>query len=913
MKKAFLITMAMAFIGLADAQSQVYKTVRVDTAGMLDTLLSAEELASITDLTLTGTINLDDYNTMKTLMPALKVIDLGSVQTSGDSIPGEAFKTDITSLILPSSITKVGNRALYPCPSLTTLSIPPLVTRIGELAFADCAGLTSVTLPESVRTIGNLAFAGCRSLSFIDLPDSLNYLGQHVFVVCDSMTTIAIPPGIKILGAHTFEGCGWLDSISFGSSVVSIGSFAFAGCNNLRSIIIPASVDSIAQYAFVGCPGLTSVTILSSSETSIGDYAFAGDAKLTSVTILHSDGISLGKYVFVACTNLKTLNMAAWSVTSIGEGCFINTIIDSLVFPSSLTSIGKDAFINNDSLRSVTFLPSSGTSVGEMAFIDCSNLVSVRMCSPSVDSIGLNCFRQCVSLYRITIPSSLTYVGDYAFIDCHLTGTLTMPSSLTHIGERAFFSQPIDTLIFLPSSGTSLGDYSFALCPNLTSITMYSSSVDTLGQRCFSDCPNLRNVVLPASLASIQYGAFGWDYDLQWFRINSLIPPVLTASNVFPYWSGGTIDLYVPAGTKEAYQAAVFWSGFNIIEYDLHLSANRDTLMIADTTASTVAFEITSSVNWKVSPDQPWLTADPNLGIDTALITLIAEENPDTVTREAVVTLSGVNVPLQTIVVIQDPMPVLLVSDPTMDIGWQESSTANFRIISNQEWTLHSGQSWLEASLQSGSKSHEILLTAEANHDTIPREAAITVYTGRLYPQTIIVTQAPASVLAVTPSELDIGSQEGSTAQFNIASNAVWTVQSSQSWLAMSSTAGNGNRDIILTAASNPEFALRDAVITVSADGVPAQTITVTQEAAIPSGSKDLSKDAIGIYPNPIQNVLHIDHAAGCEMILLDTQGTIILSQKLSGDHETIDLSFLSPGEYLIKIANEIVKVVKYL
>jgi hypothetical protein len=826
MKKAFLITIVMFFLSLTCVHSQVYKTVRVDTPGMLDTLLSALELATVTDLTLTGTINLDDYNTMKTRMPLLKAIDLGSVHTTGDSIPKEAFKADITSLILPLSITKIGNHAIYSCPSLTKLSIPPLVAYIGEYAFSGCNGLTSVTLPESVRSIDNLAFAGCRSLPFIDLPDSLNYLGHQVFVSCDSMTTIAIPPGITKLVDRAFEGCSWLDSISIGSSVVSIGYNAFAGCSNLKSLTIPAFVDSVAAYAFVGCPGLSSVTILSSSESSIGDYAFAGDANLKSITILHSDGISLGKYAFVSCTGLKTLNMAARSVTSIGESCFIGNKIDSLVFPSSLTSIGKYAFISSGSLRSVNFLPSSGTSIGEMSFSNCSNLVSVRMASPSVDTIGLNCFRQCVNLSRITIPSSLTYIGDYAFRDSKLSGTLTMPSALTHIGEYAFFSQLIDTLVFLPSSGTSLGDYSFAICPNLTSIIMYSPSVDTLGPRCFSDCLKLKNVILPSSLASVQYGAFGWCNNLQWFRINSLIPPVLPAgTNVFPYWSGGTIDLYVPAGTKEAYQAAVFWSGFNIIDYDLHLSANQDTLTIADTTASTVVFEIRSSVNWEVSPDQQWLTANPMIGIDTAVITIIAEANPDTVTRKAFVTLSGVNVTLQTVVVIQDPKPALSVSEQTMDIGWQE----------------------------------------------------------------------------------------GSTAKFNIASNAEWTVQSSQSWLAVSSTTGNGNREIILTAASNPEFAVRDAIISVSSDGLLTQTITVTQEAAILSGLNVSSKDAIGIYPNPIQNVLYIDHAAGSEMILLDTWGRIILSQKLSGDHETIDLSCLSPGEYLIKIANRMAKVVKYL
>jgi hypothetical protein len=488
--------------------------------------------------------------------------------------------------------------------------------------------------------------------------------------------------------------------------------------------------------------------------------------------------------------------------------------------------------------------------------------------SPSVDSIGLNCFLQCVKLTRVTLPSSLTYVGDNGFRDSYLSGTLIMPSALAHIGQYAFNHQDIDTLIFMPSEGACLGDYSFANCPNLVSITMYSPSVDTFGSRCFSDCPNLRNVVLPSSLSSIQYGAFGWCNQLQCFRINSLIPPVIPAgTEVFPYWSGGVIDLYVPAGTKEAYQVAVFWNRFNIIEYDLHLSVNRDKIQTADT-AGTYGLEITSSVNWQVNTDQQWLTADPAIGMDTAGIALIVEANPDTAIREAIVTLSGLNVPSKTLVVIQDPLPALSLSDLQMEIGWLEGSTAKFNIVSNQEWTVQSNVSWLETSSLSGSRSREIVLTAVANPDTMTREATITVYSPRLTPQTLIVTQAPAKVLAVSPAELIIGSEEGSIARFNISSNTDWTVQSSQPWLELSSVNGKGNMEIMLTAESNPEFTEREALISISADEVPLQSITLTQEAAVPTGLDAAASEVIEIYPNPVRSALHIDHAGGGEMLV---------------------------------------------
>jgi hypothetical protein len=913
MKKAIILITALACFGINGLIAQVYKTAHVDTAGTLSALFSAEELAAVTDLTLTGTINADDFNTMKTLMPALRGIDLGSVHATGDSIPGYAFNTGIDSVILPSSITLLGNHALQGCGLLTTLTIPSLVTLIGDFAFAGCSGLTSLILGESVTSIGSYAFAGCSGLPSIDLPDSVSSIGMYAFIACSGMKTITIPPLVTAIVDHAFEGCSWLDSISIGSSVASIGINAFAGCNSLRSVTIPSSVSFIAPYSFVGCPGLTSVTILSSSETTIGEYAFAGDANLASVTIHPSSGTSIGKYAFVSCSGLKTLNMISPSVTSIGEGCFIGNILESVVFPSSLKSVSKYAFVNSDSLDSVTFLPSSGVSLSEYAFVDCSNLVSLNMISPSVDSIGERCFGECRNLTSLSLPSSLVYIGNYAFRNCSITGSLIMPSSLTHIGEYAFSVSPgIDSLIFLPSSGTSIGKSAFEDCIGLTTLIMHSPSVDSIGYTSFDDCNNLTDVILPSSLVSMEPGAFGRCYALRNIRINRIIPPVIPESNsIFYYVSTGAVDLYVPAGTQDAYQAAEVWRRFHIVEFDLQLSASPDTLVIEDTTGSTATFDIQSTTSWQIISDQPWLTAVPAFGMDTAGITLTAEANPDTIAREAIVTVSGENVASQLVIVTQAPRPVLSVSTHVLDIGPLAGSTVRFTIASNQDWTVQSGQTWLAANPSPGNGNGEITMTAEANPDTAAREAVVTIYTGRLTPQTIVVTQAPKPALSVSSGVLDIGSQAGSTAMFNIISNTDWSVQSDQAWLVADPSSGNGNTEIALTAEANPDTAIREAIVTVSADGLPSQIVTVIQEGAMPSGYGDAVQEKIAVYPNPVHDVLYVSGAAGNDIILYDIKGRVIFVKRLCNDHETLDMSAYSPGDYVIKIGNKTVKIVK--
>ena len=72
---------------------------------------------------------------------------------------------EITDLVIPSSVTSIGNYAFSGCTSLTSVIIHNSVTSIGYSAFSDCTGLTSVTIGNSVTSIGNIAFSGCKSLA----------------------------------------------------------------------------------------------------------------------------------------------------------------------------------------------------------------------------------------------------------------------------------------------------------------------------------------------------------------------------------------------------------------------------------------------------------------------------------------------------------------------------------------------------------------------------------------------------------------------------------------------------------------------------------------------------------------------------------------------------------------------------
>ena len=86
-----------------------------------------------------------------------------------------------TNVIIPSTIefdgktydvTTIEDKAFYECTSLTSITIPSSVTKIGGYAFYYCTSLTSITIPSSVTTIGEEAFSGCASLTIYCEVDS---------------------------------------------------------------------------------------------------------------------------------------------------------------------------------------------------------------------------------------------------------------------------------------------------------------------------------------------------------------------------------------------------------------------------------------------------------------------------------------------------------------------------------------------------------------------------------------------------------------------------------------------------------------------------------------------------------------------------------------------------------------------
>lgn len=362
---------------------------------------------------------------------------------------------NITSIIIPNSVTSIGYAAFSECTVLTNVVIPNTVTSIGGGAFQNCTSLTSITIPNSVSTIGAYAFYGCFSLTDITIPDSVTSIGVGPFSFCTSLTNITVSnnnpcycsvDGILLNKARTNlinYPIGNTDSeYVIPQGVTSIDTRAFAGSTRQFSITIPDSVTSIGEGAFECCRGLTSITIPGSVTNIYG--AFGGCSGLTSITLMN--GITSIDGAFGGCSSLTSITIPD-SVTSI-DGAFSGcSSLTSITIPDSITNIGYGTFQYCTSLTSIT-IPNSVTSIDSLAFDGCSALTSVFFSGTVQDwtSIAfgdsndplLNAGIHFLPVPNLVLPSELTEIESEAFAGLPQNSIVYVPDSVTSIAEDAF-------------------------------------------------------------------------------------------------------------------------------------------------------------------------------------------------------------------------------------------------------------------------------------------------------------------------------------------------------------------------------------------------------------------------------------------------------------------------------------------
>lgn len=201
-------------LSITQTNKSASKSVEVQTAGTLFSLIDESEKYQITSLTVSGRLNSNDISFINDLL----------LKSKGGK--GKIIAVDLYNTLIDKSYGTD--------------------EEIDKSMFGNTL-IKNIILPKYTRSIGWDAFCVCIQLETIQIPSKISYIGASAFNYCTSLKTI------------TFEG----------NSLTHIDNWAFSDCP-IKSIYIPASVIQIGWGAF-SCPQLQEIHMLGENPPTVGN------------------------------------------------------------------------------------------------------------------------------------------------------------------------------------------------------------------------------------------------------------------------------------------------------------------------------------------------------------------------------------------------------------------------------------------------------------------------------------------------------------------------------------------------------------------------------------------------------------------------------------------------------------------
>lgn len=475
-------------------------------------------------------------------------------------ISDRAFQscTELTEIDFPEGLLSIGEVVFcslrYGTNKLTTVNLPSTLTRIGNQAFYHCTALSSITIPASVRVIGGNAFGGCTGLKeirfegsapeILDRSEANNYIqsGNEGYDLFYDVTATAY---------YLQADPSWTEEVrrSFGGTItwVGYGPVATGQCGDA----LTWSLDADGTLTISGTGDMWDfITIYG---TNYGPWASV--ISQIKQIVVEPGVTSIGKNAFLSIhmDHLEKVTLPE-GLLRVGDGAFnaISSPLSELVFPESVISIG-DGAINFWQIKRVT-IPAGVTEIGtHMIGGNCRNLTDVYYggtmaawkqfglrydhylttihCSDGdiapAESIycgddliwtlsdsglltvagsgdmwdfsydGSPWYDRRSEIRSVRLMSGVTGVGECAFYRCEGMIQMSLPESLTRIGDSAFQNCSSLAEASFPKSITSIGTYAFEACDSLTEISI-SETLSTIGEAAFSGCNSLKSIQVAA-------------------------------------------------------------------------------------------------------------------------------------------------------------------------------------------------------------------------------------------------------------------------------------------------------------------------------------------------------------------------------------------------------------------------------
>ncbi len=493
---------------------------------------------------------------------------------------GEATITDVDTSIsgditIPSSlggysVINIGYSSFCNCTNLTSITIPASVTKIMSYAFDNCTNLVCITVDEDndyycsidgvlfdKDTTILLYYPNKKPTSDYVVPEGVVELDQYGFDKNTTLQTILIPDSVEIIGNHIFDDFTALVSINVDSNNLYYSS--------QDGILFNGDASRLIKYP-ISKPGTE--YIVPESVTNIGFFAFSKNNYISTVTV--PENVELIQWsAFAYCSNLVNITLPDTGI-AIDENVFYNTAYyyDNSNWDNNVLYVGNHLIVFRNNFEGDYTVRSGTKTIAAYAFYRCSTLTGITI-SDSVLRIGNYAFCDCKKLNNINISDEVLVIGNNAFedtlyysnkdnwqdgvlyIDNHLIvldnkfkGDLLLKEGTKTIAEGSFWYGEV-TSIMIPESLTNiaLGVFELSNHENLKAINVDSNnqtyasidgvlfdknittlvkypvaktdisytvpdSVTTIGEGAFIKCSELWELTIGSNVTNIQEYAF---------------------------------------------------------------------------------------------------------------------------------------------------------------------------------------------------------------------------------------------------------------------------------------------------------------------------------------------------------------------------------------------------------------------
>ena len=387
-------------------------------------------------------------------------------------------------------------------PSPSSVILPSTLTTIGEGAFCGCSNLTEIIIPENVTSIGASAFLNCPLTSVTCMNPTPPAISNYTFY-CYDTATLYVPEG-SLEAYQTDNVWGQFNNIESTSYTVTVDGITYQLNSDNTATVVH---DDYADMSRVRIPATFVYSRKTFTVTSIAERAFSGCTEL-SVVALPATLTSIGDYAFADCP--PYLQVYSHNPTP--------PTVNSNAFPENTLAAGKTLWVLDGNLSAYQeadvwkdfdrILETTDIGAFKIQLNDDLTATIVKIAP--------------ISVTELEIPEKFMYMDGYQETWYTITGlgswlcvsglpspsSVVLPSTLTTIETGAFFGCTNLTSIIIPQDVETIADMAFYNCP-LTSVTCLNPIPPTIGSSTFS-CYDTATLYVPEGSLEAYQNSLGW-------------------------------------------------------------------------------------------------------------------------------------------------------------------------------------------------------------------------------------------------------------------------------------------------------------------------------------------------------------------------------------------------------------------